>query len=81
MFALNMPLLLFRVVFATLDDGGLENTWIKDRPEQAAVPGIRVIQEMTASQYRQGIRQRYGRPWYGSALFTYGRTTEQSKKR
>mgnify|MGYP001822099254 FL=1 len=52
MFALNMPLLLFRVVFATLDDGGLENTWIKDRPEQAAVPGIRVIQEMTASPYR-----------------------------
>lgn len=52
MFALNMPLLLFRVVFATLDDGGLEKTWIKDRPEQAAVPGTQVIQEMTASPYR-----------------------------
>mgnify|MGYP000411287536 FL=1 len=52
MFVLNMPLLLFRVVFATLDDGGLEKTWIKDRPEQAAVPGTQVIQEMTASPYR-----------------------------
>ena len=48
MFALNMPLLLFRVVFATLDIGGLEKTEMKDRPEQAGVSGTQVIQEMTA---------------------------------
>jgi len=29
MFVLNMPLLLFRVVFATLDDGGLEKHGLK----------------------------------------------------
>ena len=36
MFAMNMPLLHFRVDFATLDDGGTEKkSSMQDRPEQA----------------------------------------------
>ena len=36
MFVLNMPLLHFRVVFATLDDGGTEKkSSMQGRPEQA----------------------------------------------